>query len=513
MSTSETPSTYPADVTLILEGTYPYVTGGVSSWVHQMISSFPNRSFALMHIGPYPGAYTQRAFELPGNVTTVEDVYCRGATTAPGHKRPPLERPSVTKGAASRMLRGFRRLHISDDVDTELIADLASCDLSIPEFLHGEATFSLMKEIYARTSPGAPFTDFFWHFRAMHLPLMRLLKAPCPKAAAYHTVSTGYAGLVGAVASYRDGRPLIVTEHGLYSRERELELSRTTWIRDAGPEQGGDSVPSPLRKLWARYFRMLSRIAYHQADKLLTLSAANRSKQLADGADASKITVVPNGVEPRAKPSEVRTPPAPAGQPMRVGFVGRVVPIKDIVTLIRASQLALQEVDLEVWIVGPESEDPAYAERCRALVKVLGLEEQFKFMGSQPMAAIYPQLDVVVLTSLSEGQPLVILEAYAAGLPVIATDVGACRELIEGAGEADCKLGPSGYVTRVASPADTAAALVKMARRPAQRIAMGRAGWARLAARYQLGQVVAAYESIYQTATDSVSIGHGPVSS
>ena len=67
------------------------------------------------------------------------------------------------------------------------------------------------------------------------------------------------------------------------------------------------------------------------------------------------------------------------------------------------------------------------------------------------------QLDVVVLTSLSEGQPLVILEAYAAGLPVVATYVGACRELIEGGDEADRALGPSGIVTRVANPAETAA--------------------------------------------------------
>ena len=58
----------PADVTLILEGTYPYVAGGVSSWVHLMLNSYPNRRFALMHIGPYPGAYTKKAFELPANV-------------------------------------------------------------------------------------------------------------------------------------------------------------------------------------------------------------------------------------------------------------------------------------------------------------------------------------------------------------------------------------------------------------------------------------------------------------
>ena len=500
MTISDT--THSADVTLLLEGTYPYVSGGVSSWVHQMIASYPDRRFALMHIGPYPGSYAKRVFDIPANVTCLEEVHCRGAENDLEHRRvSPRMRPSPTRRAPSRMLRAFRRLHVSDDVDTELIADLASCDLSIPELLHGEATFALITDLYAQLSPEAPFMDFFWHFRAMHLPLLRLLPAPCPKAAVYHALSTGYAGLVGAVASHRDGRPLIVTEHGLYSRERELELSRTTWIRDVHTGRGDDSPPSPLRRVWAHYFRMMSRIAYHQADKLLTLSEANRAKQLADGADAAKITVVPNGVEPRGQMAEVRT--QATGQPLRAGFVGRVVPIKDVITLIRATQLARQQVDVEVWLIGPEVEDPAYAQRCHALVELLELGDHIKFLGSQPMAQLYPQLDVVILTSLSEGQPLVILEAYAAGVPVIATDVGACRELIEGVGAEDRKLGPSGYVTRVASPTDTAAALVKMARRPAQRIAMGRAGRERLAARYQLRQVVAAYDSIYRTAVAS----------
>jgi glycosyltransferase involved in cell wall biosynthesis len=124
-------------------------------------------------------------------------------------------------------------------------------------------------------------------------------------------------------------------------------------------------------------------------------------------------------------------------------------------------------------------------------------------LGAQPVTEIYPQLDVLLLTSLSEGQPLVILEAYAAGLPVVATDVGACRELIEGAEDSDRALGPSGIVTRVANPADTAAALVRMAKHPEQRAQMGRAGTARLVARYQLRDVVATYDGIYHTMVTS----------
>jgi glycosyltransferase involved in cell wall biosynthesis len=488
----------PADVTLILEGTYPYVAGGVSSWVHQILGAYPDRRFALLHIGPQPGAYSKKIYEMPKSVVSLDEIYCRGETVkkrgATFSDRPP------ERTEPSRVLEAIRRLHLDDTVDDALIADLASGDLTIGELLHGGATFELLRrELYERLSPEAPFMDFFWHFRAMHVPLLRMLNARCPPAAVYHAVSCGYAGLIGAVASFRDGAPLVVTEHGLYARERELELSRATWIRDVDGGSFGPSRPSPLRRFWSHYFQMLSKIAYHRAAKLVTLSEANRAKQLADGADGRKIMVVPNGVNASAMAIGTIPPPVPP-EPrtrMRVGFVGRVVPIKDVVTLIRAIGLARYQADLEVWIVGPEDEDKGYAQRCRTLVDVLRLGDHVKFLGPQKVAEIYPQLDAIVLTSISEGQPLVILEAYAAGLPVISSDVGACRELIEGGDAADKKLGHAGLVTRVANPADTAAALVKLAKDPDLRVRMGRVGRARVSTRYQLQQVLASYDTLY----------------
>src|SRR4029078_44277 len=143
---------------------------------------------------------------------------------------------------------------------------------------------------------GAPFMDFFWHFRAMHVPLLRILAAPCPKAGLLHAVSTGYArlvrsacaaaaaGLVGSVNSVRHGVPLVLTEHGLYARERELELARASWIQDHHASMGARRA-SPLRRFWTHYFRMLSRIAYRCASRIVTLSEDNRAKQLMDGAD------------------------------------------------------------------------------------------------------------------------------------------------------------------------------------------------------------------------------------
>lgn len=482
------------DVTLLLEGTYPYVSGGVSSWVHQLLQACPERRFSLVHIAPRPGTYERKMFELPDNVVALEDLYCRGEPARQhwsGRRKCSLRRSR----RPSRVLSAIRDLHLADRVDDKLLDDLCSGDLSMQELLHGQEVFELLSdELYPRLAPETSFIDFFWHFRALHVPLLRLLNARIHSSQLYHAVSTGYAGLVATVASVRTGRPLIVTEHGIYTREREIELARASWIRD---DRSWLERPSPLRHFWCHFFLMLSRIAYHRASRVVTLSETNRRRQLADGADPAKTSVVPNGVD------QLRFGGSSAERGsdrdrIRVGFVGRVVPIKDVITLIRACAIARESMpQLEFWVIGPEDEDPAYARRCRTLAASLGLEGHLKFLGRQPMIEVYPQLDMLVLTSISEGQPLVILEAFAAGLPVISTDVGACRELIEGSDPEDRRLGRAGIVTRVANPVETAAALVRLARDTETRLAMGQAGARRVSARYRQEQVIYRYDRLY----------------
>ena len=158
-------------------------------------------------------------------------------------------------------------------------------------------------------------------------------------------------------------------------------------------------------------------------------------------------------------------------------------------------------------LVGPLDEDPLYVQRCRRLVADLGRARTIRFEGPQPIESIYAGLDLLVLTSFSEGQPLVILEAGAAGIPVVATDVGACREMIEGRGEADRRLGPSGVVTRMADPGATATAMVALARDPDLRRRMGSAGQRRVAAFYRREDCFARYASLYAKGPGPASAG------
>src|SRR3546814_16701817 len=66
------------------------------------------------------------------------------------------------------------------------------------------------------------------------------------------------------------------------------------------------------------------------------------------------------------------------------------------------------------------------------LVAELGIGNAVQFAGRVDVAQWLPRIDLIVLTSLSEAQPLVILEGGACGVPVVAPDVGSCREMIEG---------------------------------------------------------------------------------
>lgn len=535
----KSPEAQPADVCLLVEGTYPFVSGGVSSWVHDIIGGHPDLRFAVLNVGSHPAAYGEPRYTLPDNVVGLHRVFCQESARPPldGAGRADLReqirtlRNAVdTRAVPSRVLSGLRRLHLDnlDDPDAlgAILDDLVTNDLALEELLYGRASFDLLTALANRTASEAPFLDLFWHYRAIHVPMLRLLAAPVVPAACYHAIATGYAGLLAAVWSRRTQRPLALTEHGIYAREREMELARADWIRDAAEtDDGGFGLRtatwaphiSPLRKIWSSFFRALSRLAYVQASRIVTLSEVNRGKQIADGAPSSKIDIVPNGVDLPDDPPEaaaiaqgvegaddliVLRPP-----PLRVGFVGRVVPIKDLITFIRACDLALRGADLEVRVIGPMDEDPAYATRCRDLVARLGRAEQIAFVGPMKPADIYPNLDVVVLTSFSEGQPLVILEAHARGVPVIASDVGACREMIEGRDAADVQIGPSGFVTRVATPKETAAALVRLARDPALRRRMGAAGYQRVSTYYQRRDMLASYRALYASmgAADTVT--------
>ena len=184
---------------------------------------------------------------------------------------------------------------------------------------------------------------------------------------------------------------------------------------------------------------------------------------------------------------------------IHIGAVLRVTPIKDVKTLIRAFAFAKQKVEnLKLWVMGPMDEDETYAAECFELVEALGVQDII-FTGRINVVEYLWQMDMTILTSISEGQPLTILESYAAHKPVIATDVGNCRGLIYG--ESD-SFGDAGILTHVMNVEEITEAMVELAKNEEKRLQFGENGYRRLMAKYKLSDMQETYHKIYGSFED-----------
>jgi glycosyltransferase involved in cell wall biosynthesis len=495
-----------ADIALLLEGTYPYVRGGVSGWVYELISGLPEYSFSLVFLGATKDSVGAIRYELPDNVVSLSSHYLM----EPWDLKPGRWRRGNAHcfADAYALHESFRAADAG--FDEKVLGRVLGClgkngQLGPKDFFFSEASWDSICNSYTKFAAGASFIDYFWTVRNMHSALFKLadIAHEVAPARAFHTVSTGYAGFLGALFHNLTGRPLIVTEHGIYTKERKIDL-QAAYIQDsrnilADPSETGMEYH---HHLWIKFFEGIGRIIYASADPIIALYERNRQRQIVDGAEASRTQVIPNGIQLermihlRAQRTD-NIPPV-------LGLIGRIVPIKDIKTFIRAMRgVCARLPEAEGWLIGPEDEDPEYARECRDLVSSLGLDENIKFLGFQDITTILPKLGLLVLTSISEAFPLVLLEAFATGLPALTTDVGACREIIEGASDEDKALGAAGAVVPIASPEATAQAALELLMDAPRWRAAQRACMQRVERYYTQAGVLARYREIYQSAINN----------
>ncbi len=494
-----------ADVALLLEGTFPYVSGGVSSWVNQIIRAFPEIRFAIVFLGSRREDYGEMKYVLPDNVVHFEAHYLYDFAT-PDMKPEPRRGDASAFARSEKLHEGFRNdpaggaaLAAFRDIVRDI---LPGGPLTAEDFLHSEAAWEIVSERYRKFCTDPSFVDFFWTVRIMHAPLWTLAKVAHQliPARAYHTVSTGYAGFLGALLHRMHGRPLILSEHGIYTKERKIDLFKSEWIRDnRNVFQRDPTELSYFRQMWIRFFEWLGRFCYDAADPIIALYENNRLRQVADGAAPERTFNVPNGISlKRFAPLRQLRPATP---PPVLCLIGRVVPIKDVKTFIRAMRRVVNQMpQAEGWIAGPEDEDPAYAEECRNLAESLGVAGNVRFLGFQKVEELMPKIGLTILSSISEALPLVILEGYAAGVPTISTDVGSCRQLIEGLEPEDRALGRSGAVVNIADPEALADAAIALLGDTAAWQAASAAGIARVERYYTDDLMFGHYRRVYTRA-------------
>ncbi len=485
------------DVCIITEGTYPYVYGGVSSWIHNLVSSMPDITFSLVNISAQGDVFKSPKYKIPANILQFKEIFVHDYKQT--HQK--------TKGNeqdAWRVIYEFYRTIDKNDFSLfeELYNKLIKKEtriLSTHDLLHSKRCWELLTEYFIKTGYASSFVDYFWTMRFIHAPILKIFDATIPDASIYHPVCTGYAGFLAVIAKLEKKSPMILTEHGIYTHERKIEIGKAEWIYT--PEEKSNRAMAGmgyLKDLWIKKFDTLSRLAYFFADKIITLSEVNYRMQLEGGADSSKIEIVSNGVPlPEVPRSPYRNN---KNGRTRLGFVGRVVPIKDVKTFIRAIKILANEIkNIEVQILGPTDEDQGYFDECQTLIEMLELEKMITFVGNIDVNEYLPSLDVMVLTSVSEGQPLSVLEAMSYGVPIVATDVGACRELVCGITDEDRAVGSSGILTSVGSPQETADAIKTILENPAQWEMMSKAGRERVKRFYKAERMTQDYRNLYET--------------
>jgi glycosyltransferase involved in cell wall biosynthesis len=244
-----------------------------------------------------------------------------------------------------------------------------------------------------------------------------------------------------------------------------------------------DAAPSAKRRIANQVLRRLP-------SGVFTVSEDLRQHIIAEGFAPRAVSVIYNGISVGPPPDpatreQIRRTVGASPETMVIGTIARLDRVKDLGTLIEATRQCGRTVPVLLLIVG----DGPERARLEEVTKACGAEPYVRFLGHRDDARRWlAGCDAYVNSSVSEGVSLTILEAMAAGLPVVATRVGGTPEVVD----ATC--------ARLVSPRDPdamAGALLDLIRQPALRDQMGRAARTRVEALFTLERMVDEYRGVY----------------
>ena len=452
--------------------------------MHQYITVMKEHEFVLWVIGAHACDRGKFVYELPDNVVEVHEVFLDDALKLKehGNQNGQLHRINHFSEEETKSLRELMECSHPDwEVLFHLYHDRKMNPMS---FLKSEQFLNILTESCLEKYPYIAFADAFHTMRSMLLPVLYLLGSEVPQADTYHAISTGYGGLLACLGGYVYRRPVLLTEHGIYTREREEEIIRAKWV-----------IPS-FKKQWISFFYMLSEAIYKRAFRVTSLFTNAMLTQIQIGCDAEKCRVIENGID-YDRLSQI--PLKEEDGWIDIGAVVRLAPIKDIKTMIYAFyELSSRMENVRLHILGGV-DDEEYADECYALVKQLDIKN-LVFTGRVDIVQYMRKLDFTILTSISEGQPLSVLESFAARRPCVTTDVGCCRELLNGK-EGD-NFGCAGYCVPPMYRDGLAFAMEKMCESRRRRIRMGKSGQARTKAYYRHERMISEYRKLYREVED-----------
>jgi polysaccharide biosynthesis protein PelF len=458
-------------VALITEGAYPYRTSGASNWCHQLVSGVGPDRYAYQLVALTATAdRLALAYPLPPTVAGVTAVPVWGAPVSATGRR---DRRRVRRAGTSAAVLLCRGLFGEDahhaGMFREALVRLAGLAAGGAHPLAGTPLADVLVDAWRVSHAGPRLSVGDAEGAAALLEhALRPLAVRAPAVDACHPTCGGLPLLVALAAKWRAGTPYLLTEQGIYLRERYLDY--------------GDS-PEAVKAVMLRFFGALSRLGYAEAATVVAASRFNQRWQLRHGAHPAKVVVVPGGVDPARFPA---SPDDPAGQ--TIVWVGQVDPRADLLTLIRAFWRVRRELpDTRLRLVGACADQP-YERRCRALLGRLGLTDAVEITGPvlHPATA-YAAAAVVARASVCEGTPYALIEAMMSGRATVSTDVGGVAELV----------GDTGLLVPPGDPAALATALTGLLRDPARRRALGTAAAARARRHLTTDRMLRAYDHVY----------------
>lgn len=470
-------------IALVSEGTYPFDMGGVSVWCDQLIRGMPGFRWQMVAL-TVDGA-EREVWPRPSNLDAVVTIPLWGPRT-PGsgpRGRPgaafrsayqtlldclltPLE--PYSEGAAlqrSRFLLALRGLYQYAAQGGDLCGALLS-NQALTLMMDAWHDIRADETSHLTLADAAEATWLIEH-------MMRPLSAPPVRADVVHSSMNGLAMLVAMAAKWAYDTPILLSEHGIYLRERYISYLHA-------------NAPHPVKVLILSFFRSLAGAAYLLADALAPHSSYNRRWQLRNGADPERMWTMYNGVEPDDFPSADTEPAEPT-----ITFMGRIDPLKDLHTLIRAFALVRERVpDARLRIFGgTPAINAEYRDSCQNLIDELGVTAAATLEGRvDHVVEAYHAGTIVALTSISEGFPYTVVEAMACGRTVVCTNVGGVAEAV-----AD-----TGIVVPPRDHVAVADACVRLLTDEPERRRLAGLARERVMRRFTLDQSLVAYRELYE---------------
>lgn len=520
-------------IALLAEGTYPYFPGGVSVWCDRTVRGLAPHRFSIYAI--VANSDLEQTWELPENVDNLISISLWGdgagtlSSVGPPNDLNAPEKTDIVRGepggeppaSPRRRRRSGARINLgrtnppaamgSEDADVarafeQLATSLVDPDdgLSFLDALHQlfdlsqaqssaprlrtlssvESLLAAMKSQRSRNRPSSTSGEVSVADALLVLDLidrqLRPLFEPPPQVDLCHATSNGLAILPALGAYWSFGTPLVLSEHGIYLRERYLSYDASTFTR-------------PVRATMLRFFKHLSWVGYQVAAAVAPVCDYNCQWLEANGCDPEQIRRIYNGVDVADIGGNGAEPEAPT-----LVWMGRIDPLKDVETLLKTFARVHREMpEARLRIFGATTkENQNYRRRCQDLASSLELDDSVTFEGhTNSVLEAYRSGHVVLLTSISEGFPYSLIEAMAAGKATVATDVGGVREAT----------GSAGIVVPPQDPERMADACLSLLRDASLRQIVGRAARERILSRFTMDESLALYRELYREVTEDAS--------